>query len=137
MYEMINRNYDLKKSEFQSMLLTYKPFLDQVADTFNITDKDNFSSNFSGISRLFDTLSVDKYLGRPLPPKFSDDDFKNMQHIMYWRILFEYSLNVSTVSNSRKLQKVIDVFDGRTKNIDGYPLKWTFLSAHDTHVAPM
>lgn len=119
------------------MLLDYKPFLEQIADTFNITDKESFSNNFSAFSRLFDTLSVDKWLGRPLPANLSEDDFKNMQHIMYWRIFFEFSSNVSTISNARKFQKVLDVFDARTRDINGYPLKWSFLSAHDTHIAPL
>ncbi len=33
------------------------------------------SINFYEIGQLYDTLTVDRYLGRPLPSDFSEDDY--------------------------------------------------------------
>ena len=116
------------------MNLTYAPFVNKMKSLFNITS-DSFS--LLSIGGLYDTLTCDKYLGRPLPKDFTDDDYQNMKHIFYWKILFEHDLNIMKAQNSRKFQKVIDTFDARTKSLNDYPLKWTFLSSHDTHVAPL
>lgn len=46
------------------MVLTYTPFLKKIATIFNI---DSNSINFTKIANLYDTIRVDRYLGRPLP----------------------------------------------------------------------
>ena len=35
------------------------------------------------ISSLYDTLTVDRYLGRPMPDNFTEDDYLNMRHLHY------------------------------------------------------
>jgi hypothetical protein len=46
------------------MNITYYPFLKKLSSVFNIPIN---SMNFSRVSSLYDTLTVDKYLGRPMP----------------------------------------------------------------------
>jgi len=38
--------------------------------------------NFSQVVSLYDTLTVDKFLGKPMPKNnFTDDDYVNLQHL--------------------------------------------------------
>ncbi len=53
------------------MVLTYNPFLKKMANTFKI---DPVSMNFTKLASLYDTLQVDRYLGRQLPTDFSQPD---------------------------------------------------------------
>ncbi len=52
------------------MNLTYYPFMKKMGNMFNFT-----TFNFSMMTKLYDTLLVDKYLGRPMPPSFTDGDY--------------------------------------------------------------
>jgi len=54
------------------MVLTYNPFLKKMANMFKI---DLASMNFTKLASLYDTLQVDRYLGRKLPADFSQADF--------------------------------------------------------------
>ena len=114
------------------MNVTYTPFVRKLIQVFNLSS----SSTFQTLSSLFDTLVVDKYLGRPLPTGLNEDDFQNLQHLHNWLNNMKYSGTVSRVINSKKYSKVLSEFDNRIKNLTEYPLKWSFLSAHDTDVLP-
>jgi hypothetical protein len=57
------------------MNLTYYPFIKRMATMFNFT-VDNKS--FLSLTRCYDAVSVDMYLGRPLPNGFTNDDYKNL-----------------------------------------------------------
>ena len=84
---MINKNYLVKKAEYESMNLTYTPFLNKMADLFKI---DRSKMTFSKIGSLSETLSCDRHLGRSLPPELSNEDYENMRHLFYWKVLFEH-----------------------------------------------
>lgn len=114
------------------MNTTYTPFIRKTIQVFNLSS----NSTFQTLSSLFDTLIVDKFLGRPLPSGYTEDDLKNLNHIFNWFNNVKYSGNVSKVINSRKWEKIISEFDKRINNLTGYSLKWSFLSAHDTDVIP-
>lgn len=114
------------------MNLTYYPFMKKTIQVFNLSS----NSTFATLSSLFDTLIVDKFLGRPLPAGYTEDDLMNLQHLHNWLNNVKFSGTVSRVINSRKYTKVLNEFDNRIKNLNTYPLKWTFLSAHDTDVLP-
>ena len=88
------------------------------------------------MSSLFDTLLVDKFMGRPLPDGMTQDDFDNLQHIHNWNNNVKFSGILSKTINSHRYSKIIAEFDNRVKNLTSYPLKWTFFSAHDTDVLP-
>jgi len=49
------------------MNMTYYPFIKRVIQTFNLSSNTTFQTT----SSLFDTLIVDKYMGRSLPNGFS------------------------------------------------------------------
>lgn len=112
--------------------MTYYPFFKKMIQFFNMSQ----NSTIQSLSSLYDTLIVDKYMGRPLPNGFTNDDLDNLEHIHDWLNNLKYSGTVSRVINSRKYAKILNEFDNRIKNLAGYPLKWTFLSAHDTDVLP-
>ncbi len=115
------------------MNLTYYPFMKKMATTFNINAS---SMNFSKISSLYDTLTVDMYLGRPLPSLgFNDSDYLNLRHLHNWFNSFKISFNLSKMINTYKFTKIISDFDSRIRNPNNYSLKWTFLSAHDTDIS--
>lgn len=61
---LVQRNIDIQKIAYDEMAITYRPFLRKLGQTFNI---DVAAMNFSKVSSLYDTLTVDRYLGRPLP----------------------------------------------------------------------
>jgi len=47
--------------------------------TFNVPSE---KMDLQTISDLYDTLTVDKYLGRPMPANnFTDEDYLNMKHL--------------------------------------------------------
>lgn len=104
----------------------------QMSSIFNIPLA---SMNFSKISSLYDTLAVDKYLGRPLPSNFQESDYLNLRHLHNWFNNLKISQNYSKALNSFKIQKIINEFDARIRNPTNYSLKWTFLSAHDTDLS--
>ena len=111
------------------MNLTYYPFIKKMANIFNFT-----VLNFTSLFGLYDTLLVDKYLARPLPDEFTDEDYENLRHLSYWYSYFRLSFNLSKAFSSPVLERVIEDFEDRMDNIDSKTLKWTFLSAHDTNL---
>jgi hypothetical protein len=113
------------------MNLTYYPFFKTMAAVFNISAA---SMNFSKISSLYDTLTVDQYLGRPFPPSenFTEYDYENMRHLHYWYNYFKISFNLSKAINTGKFSRILSDFDDRIANPQDKKLKWTFMSAHDT-----
>jgi hypothetical protein len=105
----------------------------KMSTTFNISIG---SMNFSKISGLYDTLTVDKYLGRAMPTSgFDESDFLNLRHLHNWFNSFKISFNLSKMINTYKFNKIISDFDARIRNPNNYSLKWTFLSAHDTDIS--
>ena len=115
------------------MVLTYQPFFKKLSSIFNISAVD---MNFLRITNLYDTLTVDKFLGRPIPSNFSNDDYANLKHLHEWFMHLKLTFNISRALNTYKLEKIFSDFDGRILN-DKKVLKWTFLSAHDTDIVPM
>lgn len=57
------------------MILTYTPFLKKAATAFGIEPS---SMNFTKLAALYDTLNVDKYLGKSLPSSFKEEDWANL-----------------------------------------------------------
>ena len=86
------------------------------------------------LTRVYDAASVDRYLGRPLPAGFTEEDYKNAQHMTNWYYLVAMSNNNSLMANTLKLQRLINHFDLRSRLLNNYPLKWTMMFAHDTDI---
>jgi hypothetical protein len=61
----------MQLTDYNEMVLTYNPFLKKIANIFKI---DPASMNFTKLSTLYDTVQVDRYLGRQLPANFSQAD---------------------------------------------------------------
>ena len=93
--------------------------------------------DFKKISGLYDTLTVDKYLGRAMPGgNFTEDDYLNMKHLHEWYTFITISFDLSRTLNTGKLQRVLSDFDDRIRNASK-TLKWTFLSCHDVDMSAM
>jgi hypothetical protein len=114
------------------MNFTYYPFLKRMANIFNIPTT---PMNFSITSSLYDTLTVDKYLGRPLPNNFTEQDYTNLRHLHYWFNFFKINYNLSRALNTGKFNRILADFDDRIARPTTKPLKWTLLSAHDTDLS--
>ena len=129
------KNEQRQLPTYKVMNLTYYPFMKRMADVFNIPTN---RMNFSIISSLYDTLTVDKYLGRSMPEfGFSDSDYLNLRHLHYWYNFFKINFDLSRAINTGKLKKILKEFDDRISNLQTKALKWTFLSAHDTDASGM
>lgn len=111
------------------MNLTYFPFIKKMTDIFNLT-----SVNFQVLFLLHDALVVDKYLGKPMPPDFTEDDYLNLKHLATWYGLFEMKFDLLKAYNTGPIKRIIEDFDDRINNINTKTLRWTALSAHDTNI---
>ncbi len=102
--EIVQHNVNIQKPGYDEMNATSYPFFKKMSQMFNI----NLSiMNFSRISSLYDTLTVDKYLGRPLPDDFTDADYLNQRHLHYWYNYFKINFNLTKAVNTGKLKKVM------------------------------
>lgn len=98
------------------MNLTYFPFLRRMAAVFNVPLS---NMNFSVLSSIYDTLTVDRSLGRPMPQEnFTEDDYLNMRHLHLWFNFFKNRGSLAKAINSGKLRKIIADFDDRIKNVN-------------------
>lgn len=103
-----------------------------MATMFNISGNVTLST----MSSLNSQLECDRYIGRPLPKDFNEDDDKNLKHLDSWYKQFGFIGNLSKAINKDRFTKILNVFDSRIKN-PNQALKWTFLSGHDLDMVPM
>ena len=116
------------------MVLTYTPFLKKTATTFGL---DANTMNFTKFAALFDTINVDRYLGKSLPAGYSKDDFANAQHLYNWYTHFTRAFNLSKAYNTYKFQKTLSIFDNRVKSPSGVSLKWTTLAVDELDIVAL
>lgn len=114
------------------MNLTYWPFIQRMGKMFNISGNVTLAT----LSTLNSDLECDRYLGRPLPSEFTEEDNKNLKHIDSWYKQLTFVKDLAKAVNRDRLVKILSVFDGRIKN-EGQALKWTFLSGHDLDMVPI
>ncbi len=90
--------------------------------------------NVGVMMELYDTVACDRYLGRALPPTFTEDDYMNLRHLTHVIMLTAYSGNVSRALSTPFFQKLIKEFDAKINGTN--TKKWSMFSGHDTNVAP-
>lgn len=110
------------------MNVTYYPIIKKMSTIFNISVPD---LTFSLLNSLYDTLNVDRYLGRSWPKDLSQADFENVEHLSNWYRHFTITKNLSKMYNTYKFQKILSDFDGRIKNISSSGVRWVSLSAEE------
>lgn len=115
------------------MNVTYYPFIQKLIPIFNLS-KD---ATLEILEFLAGDIEVSVHLGHKLPANFTDEDFRNLKHIRAWVNQFYFVGNLSKAKNKYKLEKVISMFDGRTKVITAQDIKWSFLSGHDLDIVPL
>lgn len=84
--------------------MTYRPFLKKMISMFNLSS----NATFQTTNDLYDSLVVDRYLGRPLPSNFTMDDFNNIEHLYNWLNNLKFSNTAALVFNSRKYEKILN-----------------------------
>lgn len=88
------------------------------------------------VSHTFDTLVCDKFLGRPFPDSFSDNDYLNMRHLHYYTNMIRYGYVFSYAVNTPKFKYIFSNFDKAVSNPAGL-FKMGILSCHDTDLIPL
>lgn len=68
--------FEQRKLEHEEMNLTYFPFLKKMTQLFFKNQSQTISIEQS--VDLFDTLYVDRYLGKKLPQTLSEEDYANL-----------------------------------------------------------
>lgn len=117
------------------MNMTYYPFMKRMSTMFNFSMVTN--GTFLSLLRSYDAATVDKYLGRPMPKGFTDEDYDNLEHIANWFYYVAMANKNGFMANTLKFQRIINLFDLRVRLPDTYPLKWSFWSGHDTDILAM
>ena len=115
------------------MNLTYYPFLKKLTQIF-FKNSSKVISIADSVS-LYDTLYVDKYLGKSLPSTLTEGDFRNLEHLNVWYYTFIMSGNLSRIVNTYKIQKVIKECENRISLPKNYGTRMTVISCHDTDIA--
>ncbi len=67
MHSLWQDNFNKYSLEYDEMNVTYSPFLRKLIALFKLPS----DANFQTVADLYDTLVVDRFLGRPLPANFS------------------------------------------------------------------
>ncbi len=126
----IEKNIRLQLDDYNEMALTYSPFMKRMATLFQI---DPLSMNFTKLASLYDTVRVDRYLGRPLPAELTQADLSNMEHLYDWYNHLVYTSDLAKAYNTFKFNTVINRFDYKTGNVSGEG-KWTTLSVDEVDI---
>lgn len=85
------------------MTLTYTPFIKKTIQVFNLTLKPTLET----LNEIFDTLIVDKFLGRALQSGYTEDDLMNLQHMYNWLNNVKFQGTVAKVTNTAKFSKIL------------------------------
>mgnify|MGYP001315030872 CR=1 FL=1 len=117
---------------YKEMNMTYWPFIKRMANIFNISGNVTLST----MSSLNSGLECDRYIGRPLPKDFTEDDANNLKHLDSWYKQFTFVKDLAKAVNKDRLVKIMNMFDSRIKN-PNQAMKWTFLSGHDLDMVPL
>ena len=126
------KNKELNIAAYNEMNITYYPFIQKLISIFNLS-KD---ATLETLTDLADNIEVSRHLGHPLPSQFTNEDLDNLNHLNAWLFQFEFVGNLAKARNKYKLQKVLDMFDGRIKN-PNQEIRWTALSGHDFDLIPL
>ena len=114
------------------MNTTYWPFMKRMASLFSFSGAVTLDS----MQTLHGIVQIDMHLNRPLPEGFTLEDYTNLKHLDSFYKQFIYSYDLAKASNRYKFDKILTMFDNRIKN-PNLPLKWTFLSGHDSDIIPL
>jgi hypothetical protein len=125
------QKYNLQQAHatVDEMNSRYGPFLDSIKATFNLTQP----LDIVNMSDLYDTLTVDRFLGKQIP--LSESDYGNLQHLQYFTYLLKFGGKLQLAITTPKFQRMISAFDAKIGNSSGL-LRWVFLSGHDTEIYP-
>lgn len=70
------QNFEIIQDIVDEMTVYYYPFMKRMSTMFNFSMVTN--ATFLSLLRSYDAVTVDKYLGRPMPNGFTDDDYENL-----------------------------------------------------------
>ena len=84
------------------MNMTYFPFTKRMAEMFNFS-----TLTLEAVDGLHDSIVVDKNLGKPLPDGFTDEDYRNIQHITVWLGLFRINFDLAKAFNTNVIKRTL------------------------------
>lgn len=116
--------------DYENVTLSYEAFIVRLKRLFGLSDK---SANLVGLSKLYDTLICDKYLGKALPEGLSSLDLENLRHLHDYLYLMIHSGTYTRIISTPLFTKILETFDGAVAQKSG---KLTVFSGHDTNISP-
>lgn len=72
-------------------------------------------SNVAGLAELFDVVTCDMYLGRPLPAQFSDYDYAQLKFIQNYLFTLVYGGEPAKVFSTNLVSAILNNMDNRVK----------------------
>lgn len=124
-------NFDKIRDEVREMNITYFPFLVRMGQLFDFPMD---SDSLYNMVNVYEIAGVDRFLGRPLPQGFSDQDYLNVKHLANWYYYVAMSGNNGFMVNTNKGQKILQEFDLRVSLGSRYQKRWSFIFGHDTDI---
>lgn len=91
---------------YSNVTLNYAPLIEKLRKLFNLTAE---QSTLVGLSRLYDTLLCDKYLGKGLP--LSEEELNNLRHLHYYLYMMIHSGLYSKIISTPLFTKILADFD--------------------------
>lgn len=110
----------------------YGPFFSNMSKLFG----EKYPFILQNISSIFDTLVCDKFMNRPLPDAFSDNDYLNMRHLHYYINIINQGYVFAYAVNTPKFKYTFSNFDKAISNPKG-EFKMGILSCHDGDIRPL
>ena len=124
---MIAENFQ----DYSNVTLYYAPFIEKLRKLFNLTLEE---SNLVGLSRLYDTLYCDRYLGRAVP--ISNEEMDNLRHLHNYLYMLIHSGTYRRIIGTPLFTKILADLDSKVANVTS-PKKMTVFLGHDTNISPV
>lgn len=120
-------------AEIAAFDISYISFYMRMQQIFKF--KSEIELNVAVMLELYDVVAADRYLGRPLPPTFTEADYLNLRHMVHYIMMTAYSETTSRALSTPFFTKLIKEFDAKIASPNSVK-KWSMFSGHDTNVAP-
>lgn len=116
---------------YENITLSYMPLILRMRQLFGLRDSE---LTLVGMSKLYDTLLCDKYLGKGLPPGMSEPDYLNLQHLHYYLYMLIHSGTYTRIISTPLFERILLGLDSAIETAG--PTRMTVLSGHDTNICP-
>jgi hypothetical protein len=102
----------------------------------NIFNLSIAEANIAGMIELYDTVTCDQNLGRPLPSGFTEQEYQRLKYIENYLLVLLYDGKLAKTFSAPILKAVIEAMELVIAKKNGEK-RLTVISAHDTDLAPI